>query len=202
MTWSKVIKLCYRLAKSVADSGYRPDVVVSIMRGGVVPALIVSDILNVDSFYALRVKHWGIAEEVYPVPIVEQLPQGKVEDKRVLLVDEVADTGKTLEVSIQELSKLHPREVRTAVLHLKPTSVVRPDYYAEKLDRWVWLFYPWSLVETLVALAMREMGDRSISEEKLLNASLSLAKTFGVKGPIESILKTSVKYYVPRDQGP
>ncbi|MEM2763589.1 MAG: phosphoribosyltransferase [Sulfolobales archaeon] len=197
ITWKKVIRLCYRLAKKIANSGYRPEVVVSIMRGGVVPALIVSDIFNVDSFYALRVKHWGIAEEVYPVPIIEQLPQGRVEGRRVLLVDEVADTGKTLEASIKELAKLHPKEIRTAVLHLKPTSVVIPNYYAEKLDKWVWLFYPWSLVETVVALAIKEVGDSKVTERQLLEISLSLAKSLGIRGPISSVLKTSIKYYVP-----
>ncbi|MEM0487113.1 MAG: phosphoribosyltransferase [Sulfolobales archaeon] len=197
ITWKKVIRLCYRLARKIANSGYRPEVVVSIMRGGVVPALIVSDILNVDSFYALRVKHWGIAEEAYPVPVIEQLPQGRVEGKRVLLVDEVADTGKTLEASINELAKLHPKEIRTAVLHLKPTSVVVPNYYAEKLDKWVWLFYPWSLVETVVALAIKEIGESKVTEMRLLETALSLARSLGIKGPISSILKTSIKYYIP-----
>ncbi|MEM1623714.1 MAG: phosphoribosyltransferase [Sulfolobales archaeon] len=202
ITWRKAIQLCYRLAKKIADSGYRPDVVVSVMRGGVIPALVISDVFNVDSFYALRVKHWGIAEEVYPAPIVEQLPQGRIEGRSVLLVDEVADTGKTLKASINELEKLRPKEIRTAVLHLKPTSVVTPDYYAEKLDRWVWLFYPWSLVETIVTLAIREIGDSSITEARLLETALSLARGLGVKGPISSILKTSIKYYVPGASAP
>lgn|GEM_PF-120152 len=196
VTWGEAIKLCYRLAKEVADSGYRPDVIVSIMRGGVVPALVVSDILNVDSFYALRVKHWGIAEEVYSVPVVEQLPQGKIEGKRVLVVDEVADTGKTLDVAVKELLKLRPAEVRSAVLHLKPSSVVIPDYFADKLDRWVWIFYPWSIVETLVALAYRELGSRKVSEEELLRTSVALARKLGVKAPVSRILRMSLRYYL------
>lgn len=196
ITWSHVIKLCYRLAKKITSSGYRPEVIVAIMRGGTVPALILSDILNIDSFYALRVKHWGIAEEVYKVPIVEQLPQGSVNGMRVLVVDEVADTGKTLEVALRELGKLNPREVRTAVMHLKPTSTVTPDYYAEKLDRWVWIFYPWSLVETVVSLAYRELGKKSINEEELLRTSIQLSKKLGIRAPIASILRTSMRYYI------
>lgn len=200
VSWREVIRLCYKLARKVANSGYRPDVVVSIMRGGVVPALIVSDILNVDAFYALRVKHWGIAEEVYPTPVVEQLPQGRIEDKKVLVVDEVADSGKTLEIANKELSRLRPKELRSAVLHLKPTSTVVPDYYAVKLDKWVWVFYPWSLVETLVALSFRELGSRKTDKNQLLNTSLDLARKFGIKGPISSILRTSIRYYIPGTQ--
>lgn len=196
VTWGEAIRLCYKLAKEVVDSGYKPDVIVSIMRGGVVPALIVSDILNVDSFYALRVKHWGIAEEVYSVPVVEQLPQGKIEGKKVLVVDEVADTGKTLDVAVKELLKLGPAEVRSAVLHLKPNSVIIPDYFAERLNRWVWIFYPWSIVETLVALAYRELGSRKVSEEELLKTSIALARKLGVRAPISRILKMSLRYYL------
>lgn len=195
VTWGKAVQLCYRLAKKIADSGYRPDVVISVMRGGVVPALVISDILNVDSFYAIRVKHWGIAEEVYPTPVVEQLPQGRVEERKVLVVDEVADTGKTLEVATREILKLHPKEIKSAVLHLKPTSVVVPDYYAEKLGKWVWIFYPWSLAETLISLALRELDSKRVTEEQLLEVSLGIARKLGVRAPVESILKTSIKYY-------
>ncbi|MCX8185347.1 MAG: phosphoribosyltransferase [Sulfolobales archaeon] len=195
VTWKKAVQLCYRLAKKIANSRYRPDAVVSIMRGGVVPALVVSDILNVDSFYAVRVKHWGIAEELYPVPVIEQLPQGKIENKRVLLVDEVADTGKTLEVALRELSKLAPREIRTAVLHLKPTSVVTPDYYAEKLEKWIWIFYPWSLAETLIALSVRELKSGDAAESELLEASINLARKLGIKASVTDILKMSIEYY-------
>lgn len=196
VSWSRALRLCYRLARRISSSGYRPDVIVAIMRGGTVPALVLSDMLNVDSFYALRVKHWGIAEEVYTVPVVEQLPQGRVEGMRVLIVDEVADTGKTLEVALRELRSLRPREVRTAVIHLKPTSVVVPDYYAEKLDKWVWIFYPWSLVETVVSLAYRELGRKAVSEEELMRVSVELARRLGIRAPIASILRASAKYYV------
>ncbi len=195
VSWSRALRLCYRLAKMVADSGYRPEVIVAVMRGGVVPALVISDVLNVESFYAIRVKHWGIAEEVHPTPVVEQLPQGRVEGRRVLLVDEVADTGKTLEVAIRELSKLNPRELRSAVLHLKPTSTVVPDYYAERLDRWIWVFYPWSLAETLIALTLREYGSGGLTEEQLLKRTSGLAKRLGVGGPVERILRISLRYY-------
>ncbi|RLG82866.1 MAG: phosphoribosyltransferase, partial [Thermoprotei archaeon] len=96
VSWDEAVELCYKLAMEIASSGFRPDAIVAVLRGGVVPALIVSDVLGVDRFYAVRARHWGIAEEVYETPLVEQLPQGKLEGARVLVVDEVADTGKTL----------------------------------------------------------------------------------------------------------
>ncbi len=189
------MELCFKLAKKVADSGFRPDVIVAVLRGGVVPALIVSDVLNVEEFYAIRVKHWGIAEEVYKVPVIEQLPQGKLEGKRVLLVDEIADTGKTIEVAVRELRKMGLQEVRTSVVHLKPTSSVIPDYYVEKLNRWVWVFYPWSTAETLISLAHRELG-RGADVGEILRVAEAIAEKLRVREPVRSILEVAMRFYV------
>ena len=189
------MELCFKLAKKVADSGFRPDVIVAVLRGGVVPALIVSDVLNVEEFYAIRVKHWGIAEEVYKVPVVEQLPQGKLEGKRVLLVDEIADTGKTIEVAVRELRRMGLQEVRTSVVHLKPTSSVVPDYYVEKLNRWVWVFYPWSTAETLISLAHRELG-RGADVGEILRVAEAIAEKLRVREPVRSILEVAMRFYV------
>ena len=193
--WDKAVELCFKLAKKVADSGFRPDVIVAVLRGGVVPALIVSDVLNVEEFYAIRVKHWGIAEEVYKVPVVEQLPQGKLEGRRVLLVDEIADTGKTIEVAVRELRKMSPQEVRTSVVHLKPTSSVIPEYYVEKLDRWVWVFYPWSTAETLISLAHRELG-RGADVGEILRVAEAIAEKLKVREPARRILEVAMRFYV------
>ena len=195
VSWERAVEMCFKLAKKVADSGFRPDAVVAVLRGGVVPALVVSDILNVEEFYAIRVKHWGIAEEVYKVPVVEQLPQGRLEGRRVLVVDEIADTGKTLEVAVRELRRMNPREVRTSVLHLKPTSSVVPDYYVERLDRWVWVFYPWSTAETLISLAHRELG-RGASAEEVLRVAEAIAERLKVREPVRSILEVAMRFYL------
>ncbi|RLG77542.1 MAG: phosphoribosyltransferase [Thermoprotei archaeon] len=194
ISWDKAIEMCYRLALDIASSGYKPDAIVAVLRGGVVPALIVSDVLGVDTFYAVRAKHWGIAEEVYKAPLVEQLPQGRLEGKKVLVVDEVADTGKTLNCVIEELRKLGALEVRSAVLHLKPSSIRIPDYYVEKLSRWTWIFYPWSLVETLYALAHRELGEKA-SKEELLKKVEELVDRLGVKGFRREIIEMGIRFY-------
>lgn len=171
-----------------------PDAIVAVLRGGVVPALVLSDVLGADEFYAIRVKHWGIARELYSVPLVEQLPQGRIEGKSVLLVDEVADTGKTLARAIEELMKLGAAEVKTAVLHLKPTSTVAPDYYAVKLDEWAWIFYPWSLAETLLSLAVRELGEAT-SAESIARKASEIASRLGVEHYKKNIIEVALKLY-------
>lgn len=180
LSWSEVIGHCYELALSIARSGFRPDVIIAVLRGGVVPALVISDVLNVSEFYAVRAKHWGIAEEVYEKPLLEQLPPDAVRNRKVLVVDEVADTGKTLAEVVRALKSMGVLEVRTAVIHLKSSSIYVPDYYVERLERWVWIFYPWSLVETLYAFAVRELGSEARDLKKLLDKVEEIAERLSV----------------------
>ncbi|MEM4789010.1 MAG: phosphoribosyltransferase [Ignisphaera sp.] len=195
VSWKDVIDLCYKLAKDIAESDFEPDVIIAVLRGGVVPALLLSDILGVEEFYAIRVKHWGIAEEMYITPVVEQLPQRKLQGSRVLIVDEVVDTGKTLVKAIEEVKKLGASNVKTAVLHLKSSSNLIPDYYAVKLDKWVWIFYPWSLAETLFALAYRELGSTANIEDVLREIE-ELVRTLEIEYYRRDIIEAALKLYI------
>jgi hypoxanthine phosphoribosyltransferase len=197
VSWRDVIELCYKLAKDIARSGFEPDAIVAVLRGGVVPALLLSDILGIEEFYAIRVKHWGIAEEVYRIPVVDQLPQRKLQGVKVLVVDEVADTGKTLAKAVEELKKLGAIEVRTAVLHLKTTSSLIPDYYAVRLEKWVWIFYPWSLAETLFALAYRELSSTA-GVDDIIKEIERLVKTLDIEYYRRDIIETALRYYIKK----
>lgn len=197
ISWQEVVDLCYRLASKVLRSGYEPDAIVAILRGGVVPALLLSDMLAVENFYAMRVKHWGIARELYDVPVVEQLPQARLQGSSVLLVDEVADTGKTLARAVEELRRLGVSEVKTAVLHVKPTSSFEPDYYAGRLDKWAWIFYPWSFAETLIALAYKELGPNA-GREALLRKIEELVKALEVENYRRDLLEYALSFYAKR----
>jgi len=197
ISWKDVIELCYKLAKDIAQSDFEPDSIVAVLRGGVVPALLLSDILGIEEFYAIRVKHWGIAEEVYVTPIVDQLPQRKLQGVKVLIVDEVADTGKTLTKAVDELKKLGASEVKTAVLHLKSSSTLIPDYYAVKLEKWVWIFYPWSLAETLFALAYRELGS-SANVNDIIKEIERLVDFLDIEFYRRDVVETALKYYIKK----
>ena len=74
---------------------------------------------------------------------------GGVKGKRVLIVDDVNDTGDTLVVARAHLDEFHPAEVRTAVLHEKATSPVHADYHAAEVLEWRWMIYPWARVEDI-----------------------------------------------------
>ena len=66
---------------------------------------------------------------------------------KVLIADDVADTGKTLEV-VRDFVADHVAEARTAVIYVKPWSVIKPEYAWRHTERWI--DFPWSATPPLV----------------------------------------------------
>ena len=134
------------LTKALVDKvkkGERPDVVVGIARGGLIPAMVIADrlrvpldIINIKSYKALGIKG---ALKVYDVMYKD------INDKKVLVVDDVADTGETFLFVSEHMMKKGARAVMLASIFLKPWSRVKPNYYVEETDEWI--VFPWELGE-------------------------------------------------------
>ncbi len=146
-SWSEIEELSLALAEEVSASGYKPDVIIGVLRGGVIPAKLVADYLGVRRLATLEVKLYQGIGEPGATPVVTQSLVADVRGLRVLIVDDVADTGKTLSHVMSYVSHYGPVEARSATLYLKPWSIYKPDYYAEETDAWI--IFPWDKVETL-----------------------------------------------------
>ncbi|OYT47435.1 MAG: xanthine phosphoribosyltransferase [Desulfurococcales archaeon ex4484_42] len=198
--WVKAIRMCYRLAEIVMDSGESFDAIVTISRGGLIPARIVSDVLGIEEFYTIRAKFWGTGGKLYEEPLINIHEVLKVKNKKVLVVDEVVDTGATMTKVVRLLNDLGATEVKTAVLHYKVTSSHVPNFYVEKVEKWAWILYPWTIAEALYSLA--KQGD-GISKEDVIRNALELARRLGIDKESELIstdyLIKSLKLYMRRD---
>ena len=148
LTWDHVHKLCLKLAKDIGKS-FSPDVIVAVGRGGWIPARILSDALDVRELYSVKAEHWDVAETKDDAVITQPL-NVNIAGKNVLVVDDVTDTGKTMNIIIKHVKELGAREIRTAVLHHKKSSSFMPDFAGEILDKWVWVVYPWGIFETIL----------------------------------------------------
>ena len=157
LCWEDIQRLAEKVAEKVRASGFRPDVVVAVSRGGFDPARILCDQLSVQRLASLQVEYYtgvnqrrGTPEIVFPL-------NADVPKFRVLLVDDVSDSGNSLRISRDHVFGRGASEVRVATLHVKPWSNFRPDYYAEEVDAWV--VYPWEPRETLSWMAERLRGE-------------------------------------------
>lgn len=148
--------MCYRLAEIILDSGEYFTTVVTISRGGLVPARIVSDVIGVDDFHVVRSRFWGVGGRILEEPEISYYGGIDLKNKEVLIVDEVVDTGTTMSRIVRLVSDLGARKIKTAVLHYKTSSSFIPNYYVERVERWVWIYYPWSFSETLFELSRQE----------------------------------------------
>ena len=113
------------------------------------PARIISDFLHVMNLTSLKIEHYRGTQKKKLALVRYPLAQG-VTGKRVLLVDDVCDTGDTFKLANKHLAEcLQPEEIRTAVLHYKKTSSFIPDYYASRMIKWRWIIYPWAAAEDI-----------------------------------------------------
>ncbi len=158
VTWNEFYDLAKYLSRLIKSSGWRPDLVVAIGRGGYVPARVVCDFLVHDLLTSMKVEHWGIAAQKKDQAMVRFPLATGVSGQKVLIVDDVTDTGDTLTTAVGYVESLGPKETRTAVLQHKTCSEFEPDYYAEKITEWRWIIYPWAVHEDLVGFTERVLN--------------------------------------------
>lgn len=150
LTWERYGTAAEELAAQVADSGYRPDIILAIARGGLFVAGSLGYALSVKNLYVMNLEFYtGVGTRLdVPMVLPPYLDPAELSDSRILVVDDVADTGLTLE-TVHEFSAGVVAESRTAVLYEKPTSVVACDYVWKRTDAWI--NFPWSTKPPLVS---------------------------------------------------
>jgi len=143
MTWDMLGEATRSLSQMVADDGYEPDMILGIARGGLLPAGAIGYALSIKNVYTMNVEFYTGVDERLDVPRI--LPPAPdfvdLSNGKILVVDDVADTGHTLK-SVEEFCEGKVGEVRTACIYEKSHSVVKCDYVWKRTDEWI--NFPWS----------------------------------------------------------
>ncbi|TNG01314.1 MAG: phosphoribosyltransferase [Gammaproteobacteria bacterium] len=176
ISWSQVERLCLRLANMIRESGYHPDIVIAIGRGGYVPARLVCDYLNLMNLTSIKIEHYLSGVNRQKEAVIRYPLKIEIRNQKVLLVDDVNDTGDTLEVALRHLQTFQPAQVRTAVMHHKAVAHCKVNYYAKKVIRWRWLMYPWAVYEDISGFLMSQ----SQIPESLDEAQMLLLKRYNI----------------------
>ncbi len=147
----------WRLGAMVADSGFRPTFIVAIWRGGAPIGVAVQEMLKARGIQADHIairtaSYQGIdgREDVVQVYSMNYLIKNICSDDSLLIVDDVFDTGRSIEAVIDHLQKKArlntPEDIRVAVPYFKPTRNLSnriPDYFLHETEQW--LKFPHSL---------------------------------------------------------
>ncbi|MCL4365257.1 MAG: hypothetical protein M1569_00100 [Candidatus Marsarchaeota archaeon] len=122
----------------IAGNG-KPDAIVYIERGGMVIGRLLSDALGVKRVAGINASYYrGIGKKAHSVSVGE-VPRLGRKGGYLLLVDDIADTGKTLKKVSARIARRHGGKVLTCTVFYKPRSEVRPDFYVKEIgnDRWI-----------------------------------------------------------------
>jgi uncharacterized protein len=149
LTWDLFGKASRELATTVAQDGFQPDLILSIARGGLFAAGALGYALNVKNLHVMNVEFYTGVDERLDLPVMLP-PVPNVVDltgAKVLVADDVADTGATLKL-VRDFCQDHVAEVRCAVIYEKPRSMVKCEYVWRRTDQWI--NFPWSDQPTVV----------------------------------------------------
>jgi uncharacterized protein len=157
MTYELFGAAARELARQVADDGFEPDLVLAIARGGLFLGGALGYALDVKNLFVMNVEFYTGVDERLELPVVlpPVLDRVDLTGANVLVADDVADTGKTLEL-VRDFCRGYVADVRTAVLYEKPRSLVRCEYVWRRTDRWI--DFPWSSEPPVVRRARPAAG--------------------------------------------
>jgi hypoxanthine phosphoribosyltransferase len=146
-SWDDVYDMMIELARQIKGTGYSPEVIVGVSRGGWPPARVMSDLLENPNLANMKVEFYKNIGVTAKRPKITQPVTSDIVGKRVLVVDDVADSGHSLCVTVKHLTRKGAREIRVCTLYMKPKSIFKPNYYAKTTSKWV--IFPWERLEAI-----------------------------------------------------
>ncbi len=166
VSWEEIVEWSWGLAKIVESSGYTPDVIIAIARGGYVPARLLCDFLGVENLLSIQSQHWTEAAKKGEKAIIKFEYNIDLTGYRALLVDDIIDTGDSVILAKEHiLNNWRPRDLKVAALQwISSVAKLKPDFYYMEVKEWVWFQYPWTRLEDVTQF-LKRIIDTSYREE-------------------------------------
>jgi hypoxanthine phosphoribosyltransferase len=173
-SWEEIYGMLLNLAQKIQQSKFKPDIIMGISRGGLVPARLLSDLLENPNIATVAAQFYVDIAQIEPEPKITQPVSVSVNSKKVLVVDDVADTGKSLKLVTGHLAENGASEVRVATVYYKPWSVTLPDYYETNTS--CWSVFPGERKETVRQVLQKYLSNSQTvddAKEKLISSGLN-----------------------------
>ena len=173
--WNDIYEILLELAQRIKHKQILPEIIVGVSRGGWLPARVLSDLLDVSQLTSIRVEFYSEINQPNQKPLITQPVPLPLHNKRVLLVDDITDSGKSLQLAKTELEKTADKTF-TLTLYHKPWSCLTPDFYYRETSKWV--IFPWEYHESVKTLATRMINegfDITVIEQELTHIGFKAA---------------------------
>lgn len=172
VTWQEYHSLTQKLAAAILSDKKPYNEIVAIARGGLTFGHLLSDFLRLP-VSTITIQSYTDIQTQGDVTITKKI-QGSIAGKHVLLVDDVADSGKTIQRAVSYLRRLNPKKITTVTMYYKPRSAFRPDYYARQTTRWI--LFPYEPTE-MILLISRQLSEKGKSKTQIQTFLESLGYT-------------------------
>ena len=183
-SWDQVYDMLIELARRVKDSGFRPDLIIGVSRGGWAPARIMSDLLENANTASIRIEFYLAPGVTARKPVISQAIMVPVKGVNVLVVDDVSDTGESLKVAVEHLDVCGAKAIKTATLYYKPQSIFKPNFFIVETDQWI--IFPWERMENT-----RRLLDEAEKKGKPLSFVRETLTGAGIEG---SVVEKLIEY--------
>jgi len=161
----QIYEMLLNLTNKIRKDKFRPDIIVGVSRGGWIPGRIMSDLLENPQIANVKAEFYKGVAETKGEPVITQPVSMPVKGRKLLVVDDVADTGKSLRLVKKHLLEEGATELKIATIYYKPWSLITPDYYMKKTKSWI--VFPWERKETIRNILKKcEQQKRPIEEAK------------------------------------
>lgn len=161
-SWDQVYQMLLGLAIRIKKSGFRPDFIIGVSRGGWAPGRILSDLLENTNTANLKIEFYTGLGKTAREPVITQPISEDIKQKQILIVDDVSDTGESLKVAQDHVLERGASEAKTVTIYFKPHTTFIPDFYATETSDWI--IFPWERLEaTRLLIKEAKAEGRSLS---------------------------------------
>jgi uncharacterized protein len=167
VSWEEYHSDARALADKILSDDIHIDEIIAISRGGLTLGHLLTDLLRIP-ISTFTIQSYTAIQQQGEVKITKPLTI-PLDGKDVLLVDDVADRGKTMVRAIEYLKMFGPKKIYPLTMYYKPHSVFKPDYFAKTTSAWILFPYePTEMVSNLFS-SMRKENKSDSEIEKFLN---------------------------------
>jgi hypoxanthine phosphoribosyltransferase len=149
LTWEDIEKLCTQLTDQIYDKVLTTpkfNTIVTISKGGLIPARLIAETLDVQRIVTVGISSYK--QEKQTKFDVYQTITDPLIGQRVLIIDDIADSGKSLSYVKELINEHNPDSIKICTLHYKSNSSIKPDFFGKKVLNSEWIVYPWELKNT------------------------------------------------------
>ncbi len=145
-SWTEHIEGINSLGEEILASGWQPTAILGVSRGGLIPAAMLSYMLDVRLIQAVRVEHYDdenkrLASGARFVDGPEPFATLNITTERLLIVDDIVDTGETLNL-VRRAVHDHADQIKVAALYVRTNQKHAADWFWKVTDEWV--VFPWA----------------------------------------------------------